>query len=78
MTVGTVSAKKEEVLKVERYQQGGWGRGKTAAVGAAIGFGGGFAIGAAVGGNCQHAIGPCYSRGYVGAFAGTGLQRLAR
>ncbi len=40
VTVETVSAKKEEVLKVERYRQGGWSRGKTAVAGAAIGFGG--------------------------------------
>ena len=45
--VGTVTASRETVLKIERYRLGGWGRGKTAAVGALIGFGGGFAIGAA-------------------------------
>lgn len=70
ITVGTVSAKKEEVVKVERYRRGTWGRGKTAAVGALIGFGGGFAIGAAAGGCHQGSFGPCFSRGEVGAIIG--------
>ncbi len=47
ITVGGVSGNKAEVLKVERYRQGGWGRGKTAAVGALIGFGAGAGIAAA-------------------------------
>jgi hypothetical protein len=46
VTVGTVMAKREDVLKIERYRYGG-SRAKHAAVGALIGFGGGFAIGAA-------------------------------
>lgn len=70
VTVGNVSEKKQEVLKVERYQGGGWSRGKTAAVGAGIGFGGGFAIGAATGGSCSNHIGPCVSRGALGAGVG--------
>ena len=46
VTAGTVIAKKDDVLKIERYRSGGSGRGKKAAIGALIGFGGGFAIGA--------------------------------
>jgi hypothetical protein len=46
VTAGAVIARREEVLKIERYRQGGLGRGKAAAVGALIGFGGGFAVGA--------------------------------
>lgn len=46
LTVGTVTAKREDVLKIERYRHGG-SRAKHTAVGALIGFGGGFAIGAA-------------------------------
>lgn len=72
ITVGTVSAKREDVQKVERYRRGTWSRGKKAAVGALIGFGGGFAIGAAAGGCNQHSFGPCYSRGEVGAIIGVG------
>jgi hypothetical protein len=75
VTAGTVTARREDVLKIERYRPGGWGRGKTAAVGAVIGlgvgFGGGFAIGAAVGGHCnQGGFGPCFSRGTTGAIIG--------
>jgi hypothetical protein len=67
---GTVTARREDVLKVERYRQGGWGRGKSAAVGALIGFGGGFATGAAAGGCHQGQFGPCFSRGSLGAGLG--------
>ena len=49
VTAGTVTAKREDVLQIERYRPGAWGRGKSAGVGALIGFGGGFAIGAAGG-----------------------------
>jgi hypothetical protein len=70
---GTVTAKREDVLKVERYRQGGWGRGKTAAIGAVIGlgvgFGGGFAVGAATGG-CRSGEFLCFSRGTTGAIIG--------
>ncbi len=73
VTAGTITAKREDVLKIERYQQGGWGRGKTAAVGAAIGlgvgFGGGFAVGAATGG-CRSGGFLCFSRGTTGAIVG--------
>jgi hypothetical protein len=70
VTAGTMTASRENVLKIERYRQGGWGRGKTAAVGALIGFGGGFAIGAATGGCHQGQFGPCFSRGALGAGIG--------
>ena len=76
VTAGTVTAKREDVLKIERYRRGGGGRGKRAAIGAAIGFGGGFAIGAAVGGCNKNSFGPCFSRGQVGALLG-GLGLVA-
>ena len=56
LTVGTITAKKEDVLRIERYRAGekhGMGRGKKAAIGALIGFGGGFAVGALIQGNCN-------------------------
>ena len=68
VTAGNVTAKKEDVLKVERYRKGG--RGKAAAIGAVIGFGAGFTIGAATGGGCGHSIGPCLSRGALGGILG--------
>ncbi len=71
VTIGTVTARKDDVLKVERYGHGGSGRGKHAAIGALIGFGGGFAIGAGIAGGChQGQFGPCISRGLGGAVAG--------
>jgi hypothetical protein len=44
-TFGTVTAKREDVIKIERYRHGG-SRAKHAALGAMIGFAGGFAGGA--------------------------------
>jgi hypothetical protein len=70
VTVGTVTARKEDVLKIERYRPGAWGRGKKAAVGAVIGFAGGFAIGAATGGSHPGQFGPSISRGALGAGVG--------
>jgi len=70
VTAGTVTAKREDVLKLERYRPGGWGRGKTAAVGAVIGFGAGFGIGAGLTGCDHEQFGPCISRGGGGAIAG--------
>jgi hypothetical protein len=71
VTAGTVTAKKEDVLKIERYRRGGGGRGKHAAIGALIGFGGGFAIGAAVGGcKTNQCFANIFSRGQVGALVG--------
>ncbi len=70
LKAGTLTAKKEDVLKVERFGRAGWSRGKKAALGAAIGFGGGFGVGAAVGGcNRQQDI-ICISRGATGAIVG--------
>jgi hypothetical protein len=68
VTAGTVTARKEDVVKIERYRPGG--RGKSAAFGALIGFGGGFAIGAA-GFHCGGGqFGPCVTRGEGGAIVG--------
>jgi hypothetical protein len=69
LTVGTVAARKEDVLKIERFRHGG-SRGKHAAIGAVMGFGGGFAVGAGAGGDCKGSLGPCFSRQSVGALAG--------
>jgi hypothetical protein len=73
VTAGTVTARREDVFKIERYRQGGWGRGKTAAIGAVIGlgvgFGGGFAVGAATGG-CRSGEFLCFSRSSSGAIVG--------
>jgi hypothetical protein len=75
VTAGTVTARREDVLKIERYRQGGRERGKTAAIGALIGFGGGFAFGAATGGCHLGEIGPCVSRGALGAAVGGDRRR---
>jgi hypothetical protein len=69
LTAGTVTAQKEDVLKIERFREGG-GRVKHAAIGALIGFGGGFALGAGITGCHQGEFGPCVSRGVGGAAAG--------
>jgi hypothetical protein len=74
VTAGRVIARREDVVKIERYRQGGWGRGRHAALGAAIGFGGGFAIGAAAGG-CHPNELLCVGRGPLGAVVG-GLGAL--
>jgi hypothetical protein len=67
--VGAVTAPKQDVIRVDRYTNKG-GQGKRAAIGALIGFGGGFATGAAVGG-CSHGqFGPCISRGEMGVIFG--------
>ena len=73
VTAGTMTARREDVLKIERYRKGGWGRGKHAALGAVVGFGGGFAIGEAAGGCHQGEL--CFvGRGTVGAvFGGVGM-----
>jgi hypothetical protein len=72
VTAGTVTAKRQDVLKMERYRQGGRGRGEHAAVGALIGFGGGFAIGAAVDPSCHQGefLCPHISRGLADAAVG--------
>jgi hypothetical protein len=80
---GTLTAKKDDVLKIERFGHGGWSRGKKAALGAVIGFGGGFAVGAAATGCNHQQFGPCISRGAggavfgaVGALVGAGVGAL--
>jgi hypothetical protein len=69
VTVGTVIARREDVRKLERYRSGGWGRGKTAAIGALIGGGAGAAIGVA-GGGCHTGEFICFSRGTLGGVLG--------
>ena len=71
VSVASVSANKQDVLKIELWRKGG-GRGKHALIGALIGFGAGFAGGAASGGNCEHQFGPCFSRPALGGAFGTG------
>ena len=66
-TVDTITVKREDVRKVERVRGGG--RLKHVAIGAAIGFGGGFAVGAAAGG-CHPSDLICLPRGEVGAAVG--------
>ena len=69
VTAGTVTARREDVVKIERYRKGGWGRARNAALGAAIGFGGGAAIGAALGG-CRQGQLCLVGRGTVAAAVG--------
>ena len=69
VTVGTVTAKREDVLKIERYRHGG-SRAKHIGVGALIGFGGGFAIGASVSGCGGGGFGPCFTRPEGGTVIG--------
>jgi hypothetical protein len=83
VAAGTVTARRADVLTLERYREGARGRGKNAGVGALIGFGGGFAIGAAAGGCHQAQLGPCFPRaalgaglGAVGAVIGAGIGVL--
>lgn len=70
ITVGTVTSRKEDIVKVVLRRPGGSGRGKHALIGGLIGFGGGFAIGAAVGGCSPHQFGPCIGRGTAGGAFG--------
>jgi hypothetical protein len=71
VTAGTVTARREDVVRIDRYRHGA-GRGKTAAIGALIGFGGGFAIGAAADPTCHQGEFVCIrtSRGLAGAAVG--------
>jgi hypothetical protein len=71
LTAGTVTAQKEDVLKIERFREGG-GRLKHAAIGALIGFGGGFAVGAIADPTCHTGQFICIqvSRGVAGAIGG--------
>jgi len=65
--IGTVIARREDVLKIERYRHGG-SRAKHAGFGAMFGFAGGFAIGASVNG-CG-GLGACITRPEGGAIVG--------
>jgi hypothetical protein len=62
VTVGSTTAKREDVTKLERYRKGAWGRGKTAGMGALIGGGAGAGIGAASAGCKSGSFGPCITR----------------
>ena len=67
LTVGTVTARREDVLKIERYRHGG-SRARHIGLGALIGFGGGFATGVSL--NLCGGLGPCITRPEAGAVAG--------
>jgi hypothetical protein len=67
--VGGTTAKRDDVLKVERYRHA-LSRGATAVIGAAIGGGAGAGIGAGVGGCKSGSIGPCISRGDAAGIVG--------
>ncbi len=68
--VGPITTPKQDVLRLERYHAGRWSRGKRAAIGAVIGFTGGFVTGAAIGGCQRNQFGPCISRGALGGAMG--------
>ncbi len=73
VTVGVVTAKKEDVRKIELYSQDhGMGHGKKALIGAAIGFGGGFALGAISAAHCTGfcVIGPGETGAALGGLGG--------
>jgi hypothetical protein len=71
VTIDTTTVKRDDVKTVQRVRGGG--RLKHVAIGAAIGFGGGFAIGVAAGG-CRPSDFLCLPRGEVGAaLGGAGL-----
>lgn len=67
VTIDATTVKRDDVKKVERVRGGG--RLKHVAIGAAIGFGGGFAIGVAAGG-CHPNDFLCRPRGEVGGVVG--------
>ena len=72
VTVGTVTAKREDVRIIERYRTDAWGRGKKAAVGALVGFGSGFILGVA-GNPCGTTflgVTTCVNRAEHGVFVG--------
>lgn len=70
ITVGKVTATKEDVLKIEQHRPSAKSRAKWAAVGAIVGFGVGFGIGAALTGCRNGQYGPCVSRTKGGAATG--------
>ena len=67
-SIGAGTVARDEVKKLERLRRRG-GHLKHAAIGAAIGFGGGFVVGAAVGG-CHPYEFRCLGRGMIGAGVG--------
>jgi hypothetical protein len=67
--VGKEVARREDVLRIERYRRGG-SHAKHIGIGALIGFGGGFAVGASVTGCNGHTLGPCLTRSEGGALGG--------
>lgn len=69
ITVGGTTAKREDVMKLERYRHT-LSRGATAAIGAAIGGGAGAGIGAGVGGCKSGQFGPCIGRGEAAGIVG--------
>ncbi len=69
VTVGTVTAIREDVLKIEQRRPSGKSRAKWAAAGAILGFGAGFGIGAALTG-CRQDQFVCVSRTKGGAATG--------
>ena len=73
ITAGTLTARKDDVLAIERYRPSNWGRRKHALVGAAIGLGTGFAVGLAAGGCSDRGFGPCFPRAGAGALLGAGF-----
>jgi hypothetical protein len=71
VVAGTLTAQREDVLRIERYRLSGWGRGKHALVGALIGLGAGFALGVGAAGCSSTGFGPCVTRFDGGAIIGT-------
>lgn len=71
INMDSATVRREDVQTVARYRKTGWGRGKSALLGAGIGgaIGAGVGIGLG-GGDCGHSIGPCVSRGAGGAIVG--------
>lgn len=71
IALDSLTIRKQDVQRVSRYRTGVWSRGKTALLGATIGGVAGLGVGLGLGGNCGHSLGPCPSRGALGAiFAG--------
>src|SRR5262245_13785527 len=84
VTIGTVTASKDDVVRMEKYRPGAWRRRKKVAVGAAVGFGGGFVLGVGAGGCNRSSFNFCFfSReevgvllGATGAIIGAGIGAL--
>ena len=69
ITAGGKVSKREDIVRIERYRPGGWGRGKKAALGAAIGGGTGATIGAVLG-RRPAGFGPFFSSGQLAVMVG--------